>query len=351
MIASANFLSGTIMSPVWGNLADRHGRKLMVLRSSVALAVCTTLMSFVTSVYQLLLVRFLQGAFCGFNSAAIALIVTTTPQSELGYALAVFQSSQLAGTVFGPILGGLLGGEGGYRQVFLLTGAINVLASIVVIFGVREDFKAPVLTKKQQALSIKSTLTFLRDPLFLAIFMVFFFSQFSMRIVEPILTLFVKSIYTQERYLSLVVGAIFAATGLANVIFSPLIGKYTDKVGSQRVLTNCLTTAGGLYMLHTLVNSPWTLLLLRFALGICLAGILPAANALVVSIVPIEKRGSAFGLMASASFLGSFAGPLTGGSISAIFGVRWLFPVTAVLLWVNAVWVRWKLTPKGGGTL
>ena len=65
----------------------------------------------------------------------------------------------------------------------------------------------------------------------------------------------------------------------------------------------------------------------------------------IAGSVSREHRGTIYGLTASATFLGNSLGPLTGGTIAAGLGIRWVFVVTTVLLAVNLVWV-WFTVPE-----
>lgn len=340
IVASANFIPMALLSPVWGSIADRHGRKTMVMRSVIALAIFTSMMGFSQSVWHLVALRLLMGCFSGFNAAAVALVSTTVPDERLGYSLSVLQSGQLAGTVLGPLLGGILADMMGFRQVFIITGLLNLVAALLVLLMVKEEFVPLLREEKNNTLSDIRRWVF--NPILLPFFVAFFVAQFSLRIVEPILTLFVKTIYTGN-FLSLVVGLVFAATGISNLIGSPVVGRMADKAGYKHVLALGLLSAGALYWLQGMAEAPWQLMTLRFFLGISLAGILPAANAMIGRMIPVEKRGGVFGLTASAIFLGSLLGPLTGGFIAASFGIRWIFRLAAMLLLLNGVWVIYGL--------
>jgi DHA1 family multidrug resistance protein-like MFS transporter len=95
-----------------------------------------------------------------------------------------------------------------------------------------------------------------------------------------------------------------------------------------------------------MVEAPWELLPLRLAIGCCLAGILPSAYALVGHATLPARRGGGFGLILSASHLGNFLGPLCGGAISAVFGLRTVFVITAASLFFSA-WLVQRIKPLG----
>lgn len=60
-------------------------------------------------------------------------------------------------------------------------------------------------------------------------------------------------------------------------------------------------------------------------------------------LAPAEQKGAVYGVTASAMLLGGSLGPLSGGAIAAIAGVRWVFPVVTALLTITLLWVRAKV--------
>jgi MFS transporter, DHA1 family, multidrug resistance protein len=80
-------------------------------------------------------------------------------------------------------------------------------------------------------------------------------------------------------------------------------------------------------------------------LGLFVGGILPAANALIGRLTTVTSRGFVYGMVSSAYFVGNTLGPLTGGTVAATVGIRFVFVVTAVLLAINLVWV-WFTVPE-----
>ncbi len=141
IIFSANFFTAFLVSPFWGKVADRRGRKPMLLRAGFGMAIVISLMGLATNVYQLLALRLLNGLIAGFNPAATALVATNTPKEKVGYSLGVLQSGVVAGSIIGPLLGGFLADYVGFRAIFVYTGVLILLAALIVLIFVKEDFK------------------------------------------------------------------------------------------------------------------------------------------------------------------------------------------------------------------
>ena len=128
-------------SPIWGRLSDRHGRKVMLIRSSIAIGIFTGLMGVAVNVWQMFAFRGLMGIFAGFSAAAIALVASQVPEDRLGYSLGWLSTGQLVGSLVGPVIGGLLADlTGSYRIPFFCTSATLFLATAAVWFIVHEQF-------------------------------------------------------------------------------------------------------------------------------------------------------------------------------------------------------------------
>lgn len=343
LIFAANFITMTFFSPIWGAVSDRTGRRPQMLRSGFGMAGAVALMGMATSVWHLLGLRLAQGVFSGFIPASIAFTAANTPAQYTGYALGILQTGGSAGNIIGPLLGGILAKAlGTYRPIFFITGLASVVAATLVLLFVKEDFTPP---PPRPRLSYWADLRELAgNRILLAMCVVYFLNFFAIMTVEPILTLFLRKLDTPVQWVDLAAGAIFSSSGVANVLTAPLLGKRGDRIGYRRILLWSLGAAAVLYLLQSFVTAAWHLLVLRFLVGACLGGIMPSASALVARSAGKELQGRAFGLTNMAVFIGMVAGPLVGGAVAALLGQRAVFPVTAVAIVANVVWV-YRMVP------
>jgi len=330
-------------SPVWGRVADRHGRKLMLLRSSLAIGVFTALMGVAATVWQFFAFRALMGVFAGFSSAAIALVASQVPEGRLGYALGWLSTGQLVGSLVGPLIGGVLADlTGSYRIPFYCTSATILLSMVLVWFAVHERFVAPPKTHGGRSI-LSSLIAVATSSTLLALFFVLLMAQFGVRTVQPVVSLFVQELVGARPDLATLSGIAFSVTGLANVISAPFLGNRSDVIGYRRVLLICLLSATLTTLPQAFTTSYWLFTVQRFGVGLFIGGILPTANALVGRLFPRAERGTVYGITASAMFLGNSLGPLSGGAVAAAFGLRWVFLVTAAVLLANLIWVYYRV--------
>ncbi len=343
VLAGVTSFVAAFASPLWGRLADRHGRKLMLLRSSIAVGVFAGLMGAAGNVWQLFAYRALMGVFAGFSSTAIALVAGQAPEDRLGYALGWLSTGQLVGSLVGPLLGGGLADlTGSFRIPFFCTAATILVSSVYVWFGVHERFVAAAPGRGRRAL-LNNLIAVARSPGLLALFFVLLMAQFGVRTVQPVVTLYVKQMLGPRPDLATLSGIAFSITGAANVVAAPFLGNKSDVIGYRRVLLIALFGASLTTLPQAFTDSYWVFTALRFAVGLFIGGILPTANALVGRLVPRAQRGTIYGITSSAMFLGNSLGPLSGGAVAAAFGLRWVFLVTGAVLLANLLWVFYRV--------
>jgi MFS transporter, DHA1 family, multidrug resistance protein len=339
ILNSCGFLIAAFASPLWGRLGDRSGRKLMVIRSSLAICVFTALMGLSQNVWQLFALRALMGAFSGFSATAIALVATQVPDKRLGMALGWLATGQLTGALMGPVVGGALADwTGSYRIAFYWTSVLAGSALLLAWWLVPES-RAPAPSGEQRPSLLASLRLAARTGGLLPLLLVLMLAQFSVRTVLPVITLFVQDLVGGRPDLTTLAGFAFSVTGLADLVASPFLGKRSDTAGYRRILLICLFGATLATLPQAFVQNYWMFVLERFGVGVFIGGVLPTANALVGRLTPAANRGLVYGLTASATFFGSFLGPLTGGAVASLFGPRWVFVVTALVLAANGLWV------------
>jgi MFS transporter, DHA1 family, multidrug resistance protein len=338
-IASVTSFVAVFTSPIWGRMADRYGRKLMVLRSSFAIGVCTMLMGLAQTPWHMLGLRALMGAFAGFSSASVVMVASQVPERRLGYALGLLSTGQLVGSLIGPVIGGGVADlSGSYRLPFFVAGSISIAAFGLCWWLVPERFTRPAATKERASVWQSMRLMAASGGLG-ALVLVLLLTQFAVQAIGPMITLYVQELLGPRPDLATLGGFAFSVTGLAGVMAVPLLGRVTDRIGERRVLLIALTGAALMTLPQAFTQNYWLFVAERFGVGLFVGSILPAANALIGRITPASERGAVYGMSGSAYFLGNSLGPLTGGVVAATFGLHWVFLITAVLLFLNLAWV------------
>ena len=337
------FILMAVFSPIWGKAADRYGRKPMLLRASLGMALVLTCMGFVQNVYQLVGLRLLQGTISGYYSAAITLVATQTPKDRSGWALGTLSTGAVAGMLLGPLLGGAVADLFGLRSVFFVIGALLLIAFLAALLYVTENFTP----SEKAAPKFRDIRRMMPHPeVTVAMFATTFMLQLALMSIQPILTVYIAEMSNNTDYLAFLSGMVFAASGLSSVIAAPRLGALADRIGPPKVMVVALLAAGLLFIPQALVRNAWELMALRFLLGIATASLLPSINSMIRQITPDELTGQIYGYNQSAQFIGSFGGAVMGGQIASMFGLKYVFFSTSVLLLLNAAWVYWGVVRK-----
>jgi len=330
---SATYLVTAVASPMWGRLADRKGRKLMLLRASLGMAVVMGLMGAVTSVWELMALRFIQGIFSGYISNANALMATQAPKSKSGQALGTLSTGYVAGSLFGPLVGGVLAEIFSYRVTFFITGALLLSVFFVSYFFVTESF-TPV--KKENMLSSKEVLGVVHHPrLILGMFITTLIIQASNMSISPILSLYVREIMPKGSAITLFSGIVAAIPGVATLFAAPQLGRLGDRIGTELILSIGFIFAILVYLPMAFVTNVWQLMFLRFLIGISNATMLPAVQTILSKNTPPEVTGRVFSWNQSFQAIGSVLGPMIGSIVSTVFDYSGVFISTSVLVLLN----------------
>ena len=313
-------LTMAVFAPIWGVIADRYGRKPMVARSMLGGMVVITLMGLAHNVHQLLILRILQGALTGTISASIALVSSVVPERRAGYALGLMQTAMFVGGAVGPWVGGVTAYHYGYHIPFFIAGGLLLIASLLTIFVVQEDFERPTGEEAKQASSLRDVLAMQG---FGAMVTILFFVQLSGSFLGPILPLYIERISgLAQGSAASTAGMIFGVSAIVASISATVIGRLSDRLGPRRVLITCTFLTGWILIPHGLARTVGQLFACRLGDASVGAGTIPVANAIIRRIVPSHACGKAFGIVGSVSCLGWGIGPIIGSYLAKEYSMR-----------------------------
>ena len=335
-IASVSGLSMAVASPIWGVLADRYGRKPMLLRSMVGGALTVGLIFFARSPTDLLILRLLQGATSGTVAAATSLVAAETPRSRVGWALGVVTSAVALGGAIGPVFGGLAAAVFGLRLVFLAGGVLLLLSTIPVFFVVRES------PRRRREGPQLGTLTLIgQRPGARRALTVLIGAQGLVSVVSSATQQLVvlRLLEMLSSGVAAVTGVAFGLAGVASSGAAVFYTQVTRRLGYVRTTAVAAVLAG--LAISLIAIAPWAAVVVA---GVALNGmftgvVIPATASMIGLETPPEAQSTVFGVNASSVALGFAVGPLIGGGVAATAGVPAALVVIAGLALVLATLV------------
>ncbi|BCA40307.1 multidrug efflux MFS transporter MdtG [Kluyvera ascorbata] len=341
LVFSITFLFSAIASPLWGGLADRKGRKIMLLRSALGMSIVMLLMGLAQNIWQFLILRALLGLLGGFIPNANALIATQIPRHKSGWALGTLSTGAVSGALLGPLAGDFLADNYGLRPVFFMTAAVLFVCFVMTLFFIREQF-TPV--SKKEMLHVKEVFGSLKNrELVLSLFVTTLIIQVATGSIAPILTLYVRDLAGNISNIAFISGMIASVPGVAALICAPRLGKLGDRIGPEKILIVALVVSVLLLIPMSFVQNPLQLGILRFLLGAADGALLPAVQTLLVYNSSNQIAGRIFSYNQSFRDIGNVTGPLIGAAVSANYGFRAVFCVTAAVVLFNAIYTGFSL--------
>ncbi|KRL27247.1 major facilitator transporter [Limosilactobacillus frumenti DSM 13145] len=329
----ATFVSQAAVSPLWGSLADQKGRKLMCMRASGVMACTIFITGLSQTVWMIIGMRFLQGAFSGYINNATAMMAGETPHSKSGWVMSAMTTAGIAGNLVGPLLGGALSGAFGYRIPFFITGGLMLAVFLSTWLLTTEHF-TPI--QRAAMKPMKEIIAEIPNPhLIFIMFITTMIVTASTMSIDPIISLYVKQLMHDHGNIAFVAGIVAATPGLGTLIAASKVGHTMDRIGPERVLKVGLLTAFILFIPMTFTHSPWSLAFWRFLLGLANAALMPATQTVLTLDVPTEAFGRVFSYNQSFQGIGCVLGSILGSVISGLSSYPMVFAITGLTLLIN----------------
>ena len=352
---SVEFLSGLVFSgqaftmmiasPIWGILADRYGRKLMVERALFGGAVLLLLMAFVRTAEELVILRAIQGLITGSVAASSALIASQAPRQRMGYAMGVLQVGLGAGIAVGPLIGGAIADAFGYSTSFYVPAVLLMVAGGLVWVGVKEQFIRPIEESRGRKTLLSQWRALLLTPGILMTLMMRFMSSLGRMTLVPLVPFFVEELLQTTEGLNTFTGLVIGITSATTTLSSIFLGRLGDRIGHRLVLIVSMLLAAGLYAVQSLITASWQLLVFQALVGVAVGGIIPMISALLANFIKFGEVGAVYGLDNSINAAGRAVAPLIGALVANRYGLRATFIATGLIFLTASCLAIWRL-PK-----
>jgi DHA1 family multidrug resistance protein-like MFS transporter len=274
----------------------------------------------------------------------MTLVASSTPRDRMGFGLGMMQMAVFSGASVGPLFGGVLADQIGYRPTFVVAGAMLFVSGIVVLTQVREQFTRPARGASAPDGATRLS-TLLLGGAMLAMIGMLFILRVASGAIQPIMPLYVEQLARSTAPVATLAGLTLGVAGLTSAIAAVTLGRLADRIGQRPVLIVSAIAAGCFYLPQAFAQTATQLIVLQAFFGIAAGGVLPSANAIVAHLTPPERRGATFGFTAAATSVGGFIGPIGGSAIAATLAIRYVFLVSGLLMVAAGLWVARALRP------
>ena len=333
--AGASGAGLAVMSPIWGVLADRYGRRAMLLRAMISAAITVGLLGFARGPLDIAVLRAVQGATSGTIAAATALVAGGTPRHRVGWALGVFSSAVAVGSAMGPLLGGLAAAEFGIRAIFWGGGVLLALATLPVFLVGRETAVRRSEEARRPAVEVLRAAAPGTLAAIAALLVCQGLLQGTYNGYQPILVL--RLLERLGSGVEAVTGVAFAAAGLSSAAAAVCYAAFARRFGYRRV-----GVLAALALCAAQLLAGWAPGVAAIVAGAALAGVFygtlgPAISTMIGLETPSVAQARVFGVGASAMAVGFALGPFSAGVLAARLGTSTAISLCATVSVILAV--------------
>ena len=327
----ASMLSLCIATSVWGILADRFGRKIMLLRASYGAAILYPLLAFAPNFWVLASIRFVCSFFSGTVNPAQTLLIATTPSEKHGFVLGVLSTGVSSGNMLGYLLGGIIVNRYGYTTGFLSCSAIYMLSGLLVHIFAKDDFNVK-LAKKQRA---KSPYKFkeVATPAVLWLLVMFLLVGVSTRLIQPYMAELVAKVngFKNAAYWT---GIVSSASSVGGFFSGVAIGWLCDRIAPRKILLPLLIIGAAFTAAMALSTNMTMLIVTKFFAAFAGGGVKPVLQLILTKITRPELRGTYFGWSGSLNTAGGIVCSFLGGAVIWLTDVRGVYVAAALILFI-----------------
>jgi MFS family permease len=305
--AMAYALTSTFAAPFIGMLADRFGRRPLILFSLAAYALAFSGYLFATSAWLLILLRGLAGAFtAGLLPAMTSMVGDLAPENRRAQWIGIVNGGASAGWIAGPLWGGLLYDRFGYVAPFSASIAMALSALLLAVFLLHETHTPVAHPSHSHSAWAHGLQALLARPVFFPLMLITFGVMFAWAFIEP---QFMFYAYEDLSWTSSQLGMVMSTYGMAFMFGEFALGQLSDRLGRKPVLVLGLVLFSAQFVGLVIFRDVTWIGVSFFLAGLGNALYDPALSAFILDITPPEHTAGVMGLKGTAGSLGNLLGP------------------------------------------
>ena len=327
------FVLGLPIVPLWGVWADKHSRKVVIVRSAVVEAVVFGAVALSRTPLELAGALLLVGFQLGNTGVMIAALRDVVPPHRLGTAVSVFGASSSVGFAIGPLLGALMVRvlHTSLDAVYWTSAALSVGVALMLSFGSREVRPEVVPEGRAWDLALRAVRGVFTSSSTRLLFAAYGALLLARQMLGPYLPLLAVRAAGHGGSAVLAIGIVTGVSALAGALVSPAAGALGDRIGFRPVLVASL--ALGAVAVATMPLAGSVAILAPVAAVVAALGVAAASmvTALLARETPPERRSATLNLVLLPLYVGGIVGPAIGAGVVQV-GLPWVFVVAAALM-------------------
>ncbi len=340
-VIAASTIPGILVSVIAGRLSDVYGRKKLILISTAIFASAPFFYLFATNIWILMVIRFYHGFSTAiFVPVATAAIAESYPEKKGKY-ISSFSSITLVGRFLAPITGGaiLYITSYYYYGVYLGCACSGIMAFMLTLFlyRTRRHHTEHVQVAGKSSLTIKEFLKGIKEvvnhKVILTTSIVQASQYFAYGIIEAFVILYAYSLHFD----AWIIGLLPAILILMLVVFNPLMGSFSDKVGRRSIIITGLLLGGGVSLLIPFITNYLWFILILCGFGIGMAMVISSTAAYVSDYSKRKDYGTAIGVLSTIMDIGQTIGLILSGYVLIAFSFGGVFSMVGIVLLASAL--------------
>jgi DHA1 family multidrug resistance protein-like MFS transporter len=341
-ITSFSNFAGVPFLPFWGALADRYGRKPLIIRSFVVAFVALLLTALAPNVWFFAIARAIQSLGLGNTGLILATLAERAPPGRIAFAFGIVNGANPMGAFIGPLVGGPIVDRFGFPWLMAADAAIMLGVVAMLAFGYRDRFVAKTTGGSLLRMAGDGILLIVRSPRLRALFPALFLLFAGWMLGFIYVPLVVARLYTGPDP-NTTVGVVLGAGGLGVFVLSPLIGAIADSYGKARTLFIGCAVLAAIWTVPFFTREIVPFTIVWTVVNGLAAALFSVSFTLLSASATDETRGRVMTFAYLPANIGFVIGPAIGSVISSV-DVFLVFPAAALLTLagLGAVIFAWR---------